>query len=130
MGILCQPSEPVSVIIFHGTDDRYVPYNGGQSPVTHDDRRDPPVLETAAVWAKQDHCAAEAQREVRGHVVHAWFPHCAPGSAVEVYTIQGGGHAWPGGRRAWPFGDRPTRELSATDVMWEFFTSHPKASGK
>ena len=56
----CQPSEPVSVIIFHGTDDRYVPYNGGQSPVTHDDRRDPPVLETAAVWAKQDHCAAEA----------------------------------------------------------------------
>ena len=126
----CQPSQPVSVIIFHGTEDRYVPYAGGRSSVTMDNRVDPPVAATAKFWAEQDHCAAGTQQQVQGRVVHAWFPDCAQGSAVELYTIQGGGHAWPGGRRAWPFGDRPTRELSATDIMWEFFASHPKASRK
>ncbi len=26
----------------------------------------------------------------------------------------------------WPGGDEPTQTISATEVMWEFFASHPK----
>ena len=126
----CAPAHPVSVLIIHGTNDRYVPYEGGVSPATHDDRNDPPVAETAKRWAGWNRCAVDAQEEVHGRVAHQWFPGCVEGAAVEVYTVKGGGHAWPGGRRAWLFGDRPTRELSATDAIWEFFASHPNASGK
>ena len=122
----CAPAHPVSVLIIHGTNDQYVPYEGGRSSVTHDTRVDPPVMETAEFWARQNCCAGSLQQHVRGRIAHAWFPDCAQGAAVEVYTVQTGGHAWPGGRRGWLFGDGPTRELSATDVMWEFFARHAK----
>ncbi|MBI3738357.1 MAG: hypothetical protein HY258_04860, partial [Chloroflexi bacterium] len=46
---------------------------------------------------------------------------------VELYTIVGGGHAWPGGNGpAWPGGDQPTQTISATKIMWDFFAAHPK----
>lgn len=48
------------------------------------------------------------------------------GTSVALYTIIGGGHAWPGGQRGSRFGDRPTQQISATDILWEFFAAHPK----
>ena len=47
------------------------------------------------------------------------------GTAVVLYTIPGGKHAWPGGFAAWPGGDEPTKQISAT-LMGEFFKEHPK----
>ena len=48
-------------------------------------------------------------------------------SEVILYTIKGGGHAWPGGVKGkWKGAPEPTREISATDLMWEFFERHPK----
>jgi polyhydroxybutyrate depolymerase len=44
---------------------------------------------------------------------------------VALYTVKGGGHAWPGGE-TYLLGAEPTREISATDLMWEFFVRHPK----
>ena len=110
----CEPAHPVSLLIIHGTHDRYVPYEGGVSPATRDDREDPPVMEAAAFWAKRNGCANQPEREPHGAVTHAWFPGCADGAAVGVYTVEDGRHAWP------------RRGFSATDAMWEFFANHPK----
>jgi polyhydroxybutyrate depolymerase len=43
-----------------------------------------------------------------------------------LYTIQGGGHTWPGGTPLpkWFVGST-TRSISATSLMWSFFSVHP-----
>jgi len=51
---------------------------------------------------------------------------CAAGTAVTLYTLHDEGHTWPGGTK-WAFwADEPSREISATDEIWEFFRAHPK----
>ena len=45
---------------------------------------------------------------------------------IVLYTFEKGGHAWPGDPKPfWAVG-KPIMELSATDVLWEFFKKHPK----
>jgi polyhydroxybutyrate depolymerase len=53
----CRPSRPVSVIVFHGTADRLVPFNGGSTPFQIGPKRsDTSVPSTVAFWVKQDGC--------------------------------------------------------------------------
>jgi polyhydroxybutyrate depolymerase len=44
---------------------------------------------------------------------------------VVLYTVQGGGHAWPGGEPLpkWLVGPT-TRSIDATELMWAFFQEH------
>jgi polyhydroxybutyrate depolymerase len=51
---------------------------------------------------------------------------CADDAAVVLYTVQDGGHTWPGGTPLpeW-FVGRTTRTIDATNLMWEFFRNHP-----
>ena len=56
------------------------------------------------------------------------FRDCAPGAAIELLEIDGGGHTWPGevdrGRRRMT---GPTsREVSASERIWRFFADHPR----
>jgi polyhydroxybutyrate depolymerase len=46
---------------------------------------------------------------------------------VILYTVEGGGHTWPGGKPLpeWIVG-RTTNEINASRVMWEFFMQHPR----
>jgi len=122
----CTPTAPLSVIAFHGTADASVPYAGGQSPLTRDRRIDPPVATAIAFWAQHDACLPHPQTGEHGDIVREAYVGGAEGTEVVLYTIRGGKHAWPGGKRSWRFGDRPTQEISATDLIWEFFTRHPK----
>jgi poly(3-hydroxybutyrate) depolymerase len=41
------------------------------------------------------------------------------GASVELYAIQGGHHAWPGTRIS-------GNNIPATDMIWDFFATHPK----
>lgn len=122
----CRPSHPVSVIIFHGTADEHVPYNGGVGAKARMPRVDKPVSYAVSFWAKHNGCSEVPQIEEAGNIRRETYTGGARGTEVVLYTIVGGGHAWPGGSPAWPFGDEPTREISATDTIWEFFASHPK----
>ena len=44
-------------------------------------------------------------------------------AAVLLYTIQGGGHTWPGSIDVARLG-RTTQSINATDLIWEFFQGH------
>jgi polyhydroxybutyrate depolymerase len=45
---------------------------------------------------------------------------------VVLYTIEGGGHTWPGGPPVgWRVG-RVSRDLDATRTMIDFFDRHPQ----
>jgi polyhydroxybutyrate depolymerase len=50
------------------------------------------------------------------------YADCDQGAEVEFYTIEGGGHTWPGGEPLPEWLTGPTSQaIDATRVMWEFF---------
>lgn len=127
----CRPDHPVSVAIVHGTADQNVRYHGGRPLKTADPghpRLDKPVSYAVEVWVKHNRCQAEPIHTRTGRVIHDVYADGKDGSAVELYTIDGGGHAWPGGQKGLAYGnvDAPSTETTATDVIWDFFARHPK----
>ncbi|OGO48015.1 MAG: hypothetical protein A2Z30_01750 [Chloroflexi bacterium RBG_16_64_43] len=122
----CAPSAPVSILHIHGTADQHLPFEGGVGPESLAGVDFASVADSINFWQRADQCPAEAMIAVSGIVTHTTYAPCAAGSAVELYAIEGGGHAWPGGIAAWQGGDPPPMELNATDVLWSFFAAHPK----
>jgi polyhydroxybutyrate depolymerase len=123
----CAPSQPVSVIHFHGTDDTHLPYAGGYGPDSVAGVLFASVKESIAFWLAFDQCPQTPQTESFADIQHDTYSNCAQAASVELYTILGGKHAWPGSDGpAWPGGDEPTQTISAANLMWEFFMAHPK----
>jgi polyhydroxybutyrate depolymerase len=50
---------------------------------------------------------------------------CKDGTEVVLVAIEGGGHTWPGREPALKALGRSTRNISANDLIWEFFEKHP-----
>jgi polyhydroxybutyrate depolymerase len=123
----CRPTNPVSVIIFHGTADDHVPYEGGigERAVIQNSKK--PVSFAVSFWIKHNGTATVSQKEEHGSIIKETYGKGRDDSEVILYTIKGGGHAWPGGVKGKRKGAaEPTREISATDLMWDFFERHPK----
>jgi polyhydroxybutyrate depolymerase len=121
----CRDDRPVPMIGFHGTADRIVPYGGGTSWVAPSPF--PNVLAWTANWARRNRCAPDPiDAPVAIDVTRRAYASCADAAAVVLYTIQEGGHTWPGGKPLpeWLVG--PTsRSIDATSQMWTFFREHP-----
>ncbi len=121
----CTDHRPVPMIAFHGTADRAVPYKGGFSWVAPD--RFPSIPAFTANWARRNRCGTNpVDSVVATDVTRLEYTKCADDAAVVLYTINGGGHTWPGGKPlpVWFVG--PTsRSIDATSRMWEFFRAHP-----
>jgi polyhydroxybutyrate depolymerase len=51
---------------------------------------------------------------------------CADDASVLLYTIEGGGHTWPGGGPLpeW-FAGRTSHGVNASLEAWRFFSAHP-----
>ena len=99
LNVDCHPASPVSVIIFHGTADRLVPFNGGSSPFQIGDKRtDNSVAGAVDFWVKHNRCATPPQHEETAEVHIDKYTGCQAGSAVTLEAIQGGHHMWPGHR--------------------------------
>jgi polyhydroxybutyrate depolymerase len=123
----CAPSQPVSVIEFHGTDDTHIQYEGGYGPNSIAQVMFASVKDSIDFWLAADSCPTTPQTKSFADIQHDTYANCAQGIAVELYTIIGGQHAWPGSAGpAWPGGDEPTQTISATQLMWDFFIAHPK----
>ncbi len=118
---VCRPSRNVPVIHFHGTADRLNPYDGGTTAAGF---KFVSVKEAMTFWSAKNACPAP-QRTESGTIQHDIYAPCANKSAVELYTIVGGEHAWPGGEAVTLQIGKPTTEIYASPLMWEFFTAHP-----
>jgi polyhydroxybutyrate depolymerase len=124
-------ARPVPVLHFHGTDDKFLPFEGGRGPRSLATGRHASVGQTIGTWVKVDGCGREPVREELPvtvpdgtSVVRESYPGCREGSEVVLYEIRGGGHTWPGRPSAERMLGRTTRNLSANDVMWDFFRRH------
>jgi polyhydroxybutyrate depolymerase len=122
----CTDEKPVPMIAFHGTADSAVPYNGGSSWISPGQW--PNVPNWVANWAKRNRCGSNPlESKAAPDVTRREYTGCADDAAVVLYTIQGGGHTWPGGLPLpeW-FVGRTTRSIDATSLMWAFFVEHPR----
>ena len=128
--IWCTDRHPVPMINFHGTADPEAPYKGGTSWVAPNERRLQNQLTFVASWAQRNGCAPNpVDSRVSPDVIRRVYTRCANHAAVELYTIEGGGHSWPGGGRVpeW-FAGSTTYSINASSLMWAFFRAHPLAS--
>jgi len=125
----CVPSSPVSVIVFHGTADEHVPYEGGFGSASLYPHEDRPVSYAVDFWVARNGCSTVPVTETSasGNIVKDTYGGGEDGSEVVLYTIRDGGHAWPGSAGS-ASGDEPTQEISASELIWEFFALHPKVS--
>ncbi len=113
----CAPSRPVSILHFHGTDDAIVGYGGGIDGVTG-------AVATVERWAERDGCASASEVTYEhGEATCAAYPGCQGGADVELCTIDGGGHTWPGGEELAVLG-HTTSDLDATERISLFFAAH------
>jgi polyhydroxybutyrate depolymerase len=122
----CQPAQPISVIEFHGTDDQNIFYDGGAGPKSLANVDFTSVQDSIGFWISFDGCTSQLQTNSFDDIQHEVWNGCANSTSIELYTIIGGGHAWPGGTAGRAGGDPPTQTLSASKLIWEFFAAHPK----
>ncbi|MEK7401835.1 MAG: PHB depolymerase family esterase [Gemmatimonadota bacterium] len=123
----CTDRRPIPMINFHGTADPAVPYTGGTTWVAPGQKHFPNQLTWTANWARRNGCAATPRDSmIAADVTRRAYVNCAKGADVELYTIQGGGHTWPGGgpQPEW-FVGRTSHSIDASSVMWAFFREHP-----
>ena len=124
---------PVPVVYFHGTQDMHAPFEGGIGKHSRVGFKFPALADTVAAWVKANGCpekptvtelpdsADDGMRVTR----EAYGP-SAQGAEVVLYRIEGGGHTWPGAARSLGGMLGPTtRDISANDIMWDFFQRHP-----
>lgn len=122
----CPNSKPVPIVMFHGTADKLAPYQGGKSPVAPFPFAN--IQQLTARLAQRNTCVGNpVDSRVAPSIWRLAYANCAENADVVLYTIEGGGHTWPGGKHMaeWIFG-RTIDDLSATKVMWEFFAEHPR----
>jgi polyhydroxybutyrate depolymerase len=124
----CSPSRPVSVLIIHGTADENLPFNGGVGAKALDKHEVRPVSYALDSWKRFDRCPDAALTSSHDGVTHSTWSPCSAGTAVELYKIESGGHAWPGGERMSRILDAPSNALDATQTAWAFFMAHPRAT--
>lgn len=118
----CPDRRPMPAIIFHGTADPMIPYDGGHSWVG--ERPFPNQRRFVKRWSQRNRCGAPVDTRVASDVVRTTYAGCA--ADLVFYTIEGGGHTWPGGGELpEDFTGRTTHSIDASAAMWQFFREHP-----
>lgn len=130
--ISCSPTRAVPVLHFHGTADPAAPYDGGHcgGRLPGDPGWDcKSVPEYLDEWRVRNKCSSETEEYYKkGTASCERFTECADNADVILCTIEGAGHTWPDGSYS-ALGENAvgkiSRDISANDVMWEFFKAHP-----
>jgi len=108
------PPRAVSVIAFHGTEDKMVSHS--DSVVPH--------------WVENNECkGTPITRKISEDVTQTVYGSCKDQSEVIFYLINEAGHTWPGSPRADISVDaglgKTNKDINATNLIWSFFEAHP-----
>lgn len=129
--LTCEPSQPISVLVMNGTADPLVPYDGGA--VANNRGEDLSTAETIAIWRNANTCdpiptttALPDSDPTDGTTTTVdTYSNCANSTQLILYTINGGGHTWPGKSQYLPIAlIGPTaRDFDGSEVIWAFFAA-------
>ncbi|HWB10228.1 MAG TPA: PHB depolymerase family esterase [Pirellulales bacterium] len=121
---------PVPVLHFHGTKDEFIPFEGGKGPKSLTGTHFRSVEESVAVWVRANGCddrpkvdrLSEAGDEMT--VTRQTYGPGRGGAEVVLIVVEGGGHTWPGQKSPAKILGKSASNISANDLMWEFFQKH------
>jgi polyhydroxybutyrate depolymerase len=124
-----KPKRPVPVIHFHGSNDTIVRFEmaKGRTPAFVKLKG---VEESVQTWVKLNGCDETPKVETLSKegdemkVTRTTYGGGKDGSAVVLVVIEGGGHTWPGQKPPVGFIGKSATNVSANDLMWEFFQKH------
>jgi polyhydroxybutyrate depolymerase len=128
-------ARPVALLLIEGTADPVMPYKGHSQPLQTLSAED-----TMKSWSKMDGCSGKSQQtklaaQMQGDLdtrVDS-YSDCQQGTEVTLYSIQEGGHFWPGGEQPYVPVNRIGKTnagLNADEIIWKFFVAHPMRSAK
>ena len=126
----CAPSQPVSVLEFHGTADGVVPFGGGPMQGRGGASEVLSAQALASRWRAADGCSGAPIEDLLPttgdgtQVRRITGVGCAAGTAVALLQIDGGGHTWPTGNFALPTAGATTTATNASIASAQFFTMH------
>ncbi len=128
-------ARPVALLVIDGTADPVMPYKGRSQSM--------PTLsaeDTIKSWSKMDGCNGKSQQtklapQSQGDLETRvdTFSDCQQRTEVSLYSIQDGGHFWPGGEQPYVPANRIGKTnagFNADEVIWKFFAVHPMASAQ
>ncbi len=130
-GHLCvdatKAARPISMLYIIGMADPLNPFDGGLTTSPWGAlRKRPPVMDSIRTWVHLIGTSDQGVtlREADG-VRQVRFGPGASGHEVQLYTIVGQGHEWPGAQRTLPrvISGPQTDKLDATQTVWDFFRS-------
>ena len=138
----CDPTRPVPVLAFHGTDDEILLFNGGvgdklgevlgeagqdtevPTEVADADLDGEGYPAAAQAWADQNGCDPEPTDEDLTDTVVDRTWDCPADGPVEFLIVEGGGHTWPGSEFSQNLvevmGTTDT-SIDANELIWAFF---------
>ncbi len=126
----CEPERPVPVLYAHGTEDPCWAYEqSARACLEPDPRPKVGARETILGWVARNGCPPEpevselADRADDGMTTTAevWAD-CEGGVAVELLTIEGGGHVFPSGSAAVPRVVGDATFDWGSEVLWDFLS--------
>ena len=127
----CPLTQPMPVVQFHGTADTIVPYAGSANR--------PGAVEASNYWASRGGCSPGAtqitvlpnrERNDQTRAVLSRHSACPRGVDVRLYTIENGGHTWPGSTYATYTAllGRTTGDVDATLELWSALIPFSRAA--
>ena len=129
----CHPGKPVSVMLIQGAQDPLVPIQGGPMGPNGSRGMILSLKDAAKKWIGLDACdskpeiAALQDKAADGTSIRREaFTGCKGSAEVVVYTVEGGGHTWPGGKAylSESIIGKTSHNMDASEVLWEFFSKH------
>lgn len=120
----CTANSEISMIIFNSIDDKHIPYEGGIGDESIVKVEKMPVEKVVNFWVNKFNCVLLNKTEVSSYNKIDYMN--KKGTEIIFYKMMGGGHSWPGGERGRFRADKPVKDVSATDLIWDFFKNHPK----
>jgi polyhydroxybutyrate depolymerase len=121
----CLPTNAVSVIHIHGTNDETVSYNGSARSLA--------VSEVITTWVEKNNCLESGVVEENlpdldpndnSTVSKFEYNTCTLNTDVHLYKVTGGGHTWPGASIDRPELGVTNRDIKASAVIWNFLKLH------
>ena len=138
----CSPAEPVSVLAINNVLDPLVPFKGGEVRNHSKTKKLGKVLsvkESIEFWVNRNGCLKnpdvnimpDMDPEDGTRVVREEYNNGRNGTEVALYSIEGGGHTWPGGFQYLPKRKIgvTSRDIDANEVIWAFFKKHSIPTG-
>ncbi len=126
----CVPARAMSYLAFHGTDDTTIPFRGGGETTLSDSEGgeffEQVMPEEFAEFASDFGCSESSDSVISDSVTLTSWVGCTDDVELGFYTIDGGGHTWPGSIVSSEITSIgvTNMDIDATALAWEFFQRH------